>query len=171
MSNSSSITPVSLQTNEPGETSVVQQDESTTGPSHVQTMYLPSETGETGRDWHRGSHVRYTELLRKHQRQPQGTASLTHRITYLCMVKLKEFGSHAEWYKYNHSMPSPNVSVYSKSLFCLHASVYDEGPTELYQHPLTTSSEYGWWLKDGSPHREQWAQSERHVYVNSEMTR
>ncbi|CAI8057969.1 hypothetical protein GBAR_LOCUS31548, partial [Geodia barretti] len=78
MSNSSSITPVSLQTNEPGETSVVQQDESTTGPSHVQTMYLPSETGETGRDWHRGSHVRYTELLRKHQRQPQGTASLTH---------------------------------------------------------------------------------------------
>ncbi|CAI8057967.1 hypothetical protein GBAR_LOCUS31548 [Geodia barretti] len=66
------------ETNEPGETSVVQQDESTTGPSHVQTMYLPSETGETGRDWHRGSHVRYTELLRKHQRQPQGTASLTH---------------------------------------------------------------------------------------------
>jgi hypothetical protein len=74
---------VSLQTNEPGETSVVQQDESTTGPSHVQTMYFPSETGETGRDWHRGSHVRYTELLRKHLRQPQGAASLTHCITSL----------------------------------------------------------------------------------------
>ena len=44
------------------------------------------------------------------------------------------------------------------------------GPMELYQHPLTTSNEYGWWLKNGAPHREEWVQSERHAHVNSEMT-
>ena len=42
------------------------------------------------------------------------------------------------------------------------------GPLELYQHPLTTSNEYGWWLKNGAPHKEE---SERRAHVNSEMTR
>jgi len=45
------------------------------------------------------------------------------------------------------------------------------GPTELYHHPLTTSQEYGWWMKHGTPQKEKWAQSERHAHVNSEMTR
>lgn len=50
--------------------------------------------------------------------------------------------------------------------------VFDDlGPTDLYQLPVATSHEYGWWMKDGSPQKEKWTQSERHAHVNSEMTR
>ena len=45
------------------------------------------------------------------------------------------------------------------------------GPTDLYQQPLTTSQMFGWWVKNGHPEKEPWAQSERHAHVNSEMTR
>ena len=39
--------------------------------SHTTSMYS-SEGGE--HSWHSGSHVKYTDLLRKHQRNPQGVS-------------------------------------------------------------------------------------------------
>ena len=47
------------------------------------------------------------------------------------------------------------------------------GPTDQYNHTLTTSQMYGWWMKDthDSPQKKEWAQCERHAHVNSQMTR
>ena len=58
--------------------------ESRAAATHVETMYCSSETGETGRGWHSGSHCRYTELLRKHQRHPQGMESTDNPLTIVC---------------------------------------------------------------------------------------
>ena len=40
----------------------------------------------------------------------------------------------------------------------------------MYQHPVASSQAYGWWMKE-SGYSPKWAQGERHVQVNSEMTR
>ena len=37
---------------------------------------FPSPTATAPTSWHRGSHTKYTELLRKHQRNPKGVYSL-----------------------------------------------------------------------------------------------
>ena len=44
------------------------------------------------------------------------------------------------------------------------------GPIETYEYPVTTSHNYGWWIKQGG-HAPKWAQNAKHVHVNSEMTR
>lgn len=41
---------------------------------------------------------------------------------------------------------------------------------ELYKKPVATSHDYGWWIKDGG-HAPNWAHTDRHAIVNSEMTR
>ena len=79
------------------------------------TIDLPSASNGA-EQWHSGSHTKYTELLRKHQRNPSG-------------------------------------------------------PSDLYQHPVTTSHSYGWWMKHGRPEKEDWSLGERRAHVNSEMTR
>lgn len=40
------------------------------GPASTHTARMYSPSAET--PWHRGSHTKYTELLRKHQRNPKG---------------------------------------------------------------------------------------------------
>ncbi len=41
---------------------------------------------------------------------------------------------------------------------------------ELYRSSLTSSNNYGWWIKE-TGHAPKWAEQDRHVHVNSEMTR
>lgn len=41
---------------------------------------------------------------------------------------------------------------------------------DIYKQPITTSHDYGWWIKDGG-HAPDWAHTDRHAHVNSEMTR
>ena len=44
-------------------------------------------------------------------------------------------------------------------------------PNEIYQKPVTSSHEYGWWKQDGAPENLRWTNVDRHARVNSEMTR
>ena len=45
------------------------------------------------------------------------------------------------------------------------------GPMEVYQHPVATSHQYGWWMRETGDKVPDWASNQRHVHVNSEMTR
>ena len=40
-------------------------------PSHYNTMYAP----DPNHSWHKGSHLKYTEMLKKHQKSPEGTCN------------------------------------------------------------------------------------------------
>ena len=47
---------------------VTEQEKTVATPPHTGQMYSSAATAS----WHKGSHTKYTELLRKHQRNPKG---------------------------------------------------------------------------------------------------
>ena len=53
------------------------------------------------------------------------------------------------------------------TVFCL----LNVGPNELYNTPVTTSMNYGRWMKDGHTKQQSWTHVPRRAHVNSEMTR
>ena len=44
-------------------------------------------------------------------------------------------------------------------------------PNEIYRKPITASQELGWWINNNSERSLAWTKVERHVRVNSEMSR
>lgn len=44
-------------------------------------------------------------------------------------------------------------------------------PNEIYRKPITASQEHGWWIEKNAERSLAWTKVERHVRVNSEMTR
>lgn len=45
--------------------------------------------------WHKGSHVKYTDMLRKHQRNPEGAAAITNLIVQFSLLTHLSQVSHA----------------------------------------------------------------------------
>ncbi|XP_019854654.1 PREDICTED: uncharacterized protein LOC109583659 [Amphimedon queenslandica] len=74
-----------------------------------------------------------------------------------------------------NSMYNPNASSLpykgSHKLFSekrMKHQRHPKGPTDIYMYPMTTSQQYGWWMKYDA---RDWPKGEKHVHVNSEMTR
>ena len=44
-------------------------------------------------------------------------------------------------------------------------------PNEIYRKPITASQEHGWWIERNEDKNMAWTKGERHVRINSEMTR
>ena len=50
----------------------------------------------------------------------------------------------------------------------------NQAPNEIYRKPITASQEHGWWMEkktDATDNNLSWTKIDRHVRVNSEMTR
>jgi hypothetical protein len=69
------------------------------------------------------------------------------------------------------SEPSHNESYEKYRTMLKKHQRNEKGPNELYNTPITTSMNYGRWMKDGHTKQQSWTHVPRRAHVNSEMTR
>ena len=102
------------------------------------------------------------EKKKEDSNTPNSTNAATHNASHKKWVELRTK---------HHRMPQGERHVTVSKVY-----VYVVGPMDVYKEPVTTTQQYGWWMKQcsegcGQDKPPKWSTNERRVHVNSEMTR